>query len=202
MADRAKDHPNLSAMINAAFGALLLIALVAAGLYTYQTFDAQDDSMSPTINEGDYFLSSKHAYDFAPPQLGDVIVFTVPKLNVRSVRRVVGLPGDRVQMIGHHLTINGDYIGLAGGDGEYSETLPNGATYEVRVRQRHWNDYWTPQYLVPEGHYFVLGDNRDYSHDSRDMDNVGFVAKEDILGKVMWRFWDGARQQIDASNIN
>jgi signal peptidase I len=200
MAKRAKGHPNSSVMINATFGALLLIALVAAGLYAYQTFDAEDDSMSPTINKGDYFLSSKRAYDFTPPQLGDVIVFT--KLKVRSVRRVVGLPGDRVQMIGHHLAINGHIIGLAGGDGQYNETLPNGAAYEIRVRQRHWNDYWTPQYLVPEGHYFVLGDNRDNSTDSRDMDNVGFVAKENILGKVTWRFWDGTRQQMDASAIN
>jgi signal peptidase I len=202
MSNRAKDHPTPSVMINAAFGALLLIALVAAGLYAYESFDAQTNTMSPTMNEGDYFVISKRAYNVVNPQLGDVIVFTIPKWNIRSVGRVVGLPGHRIQMIEQSLTIDGQYIVRVGRDPEYSETLPNGAKYTVRAPEMGRNEYWTPQYLVPEGHYFVLGDNRDHSADSRDMDHVGFVAKESIVGKVTWRFWDGTRQQIDASAIN
>lgn len=186
-------------MINAAFGALLLIALVGASFYSYELFDAQTNTMNPTMKEGDYFLISKRVYDFSAPELGDVIVFTIPNWNLLSVGRVVGLPGQRIQMIGSSLTINGQYIVRVGLDPVYSETLPNGAKYTVRAPERAWNDSWTPQYLVPEGHYFVLGDNRDHSIDSRDMEHVGFVAKQDILGKVEWRVWDSARQRITAS---
>ena len=203
MANRARARAKSLAMNLAWCAALLLIGLVGAGLYTYELFDAQTNSMNPTMKEGDYFLISKRAYDSATPQLGDVIVFTIPNWNLRSVGRVVGLPGHRVQMIGSSLTINGQYIVRVGiADPEYSETLPNGAKYNVRAPQRGRNDYWTPQYLVPEDYYFVLGDNRDHSIDSRDMEHVGFIAKEDIIGKVQWRFWDSTRQQVDASAVN
>jgi signal peptidase I len=114
-------------MTNTAFGALLFVALVGAGLYTYEVFDAQTHSMSPTMNEGDYFLISKRAYDFETPQLGDVILFKIPDWDLWSVARVVGLPGHRVQMIGSSLTIDGQHIGRAGRDPEYTETLPNGS---------------------------------------------------------------------------
>lgn len=204
MASRAKGRASTSAKINIAFGAILLIGLVGASFYSYELFDAQTNSMRPTMNEGDYFLISKRAYNFAKPQLGDVIVFTIPRWNLQSVGRVVGLPGHRIQMIESSLTINGEYIVRVGAglDPEYSETLPNGAKYTVRAPSRPRNDSWTPQYLVPEGHYFVLGDNRDHSVDSRDMEHVGFIATEDVVGKVMWRFWDGTSQQFDASAVN
>jgi signal peptidase I len=202
MAKRAKDHPKPSVMINTMVGVLFFIALLAAGFYAYQPFDAQTNSMSPTINEGDYVLISKRAYAFATPQLGDVIVFTIPTWNLQSVGRVVGLPGDRIQMIGSSLTINGQYIGRAGKDTEYVETLPNGVKYNTRAPYVGRNDYWTPQYLVPQGHYFLLGDDRGHSTDSRDMGHIGFIAKDDIVGKAIWRFWDAGRQQVDIGAIN
>jgi signal peptidase I len=199
MANRAKARAKFLAVI--LFDIMLIVGLAGAWLYIYEPFDAQTNSMTPTINEGDHFLVSKRAYDFAAPQLGDVILFEIPSWDLWSVARVVGLPGHRVQMIGSSLTINGQYIGRAGRDPDYTETLPNGVKYDVRAPFRGRNDSWTPQYLVPDGHYFVLGDNRDHSIDSRDMEHVGFIAKEDILGKVQWRFWDGTRQQLDASVV-
>lgn len=189
-------------MILASCVAMLTIGLVVTRLYIYEPFDAQTNTMSPTINEGDTVLISKRAYEFGTPQLGDVIVFTIPNWNLLSVGRVVGLPGHRIQMIGQSLTIDGVSIIREGVDREYTETLPNGTRYKVLAPQLGWNEYWTPQYLVPEGHYFVLGDNRDHSADSRDMAHVGFIAKEDVIGKVQWRLWDGTRQQIDASAVN
>jgi signal peptidase I len=164
--------------------------------------------MSPTLNTGDYFLISERAYDDEKPRYGDVVVFNAPTLNAAYAKRIVALPGDRVQMVAGTLHLNGGAIpkqslsaavGGVGNGHQFVETLPGGKQYGTldMINSGPLDD--TAEYTVPPGHYFVVGDNRDNSTDSRG--EIGFVDRRDILGKVVLRFWDGTRHWIDDSKI-
>ncbi len=167
----------------------------------YQPFDMPSVSMMPTINEGDYFLVSLRAYGGHDPERGDLIVF---KTSQRPfVKRIAGIPGDRVQMIGGRFMLNGKAVPrrqvedfpIEGFDGktqavrQYLETLPSGRGYRTLdiIDGSNFDD--TQVFVVPPGHYFVMGDNRDNSDDSRG--SVGFVARGDIVGRVALKFVDG-----------
>ena len=142
---------------------------------------------------GDYFFISKTAYrNGQGPQAGDIAVFKYPAdLRIDYVKRVVGLPGDKIQMIKGILNINGvDY--LNGDDGKktfYRETLSNGRSYVIADMGNTDQDN-TEISVVPAGHYFTLGDNRDNSQDSRFLNKVGFVPAENFIGLVIFRFWN------------
>ena len=135
------------------------------------------------------------------PKRGDVAVFKLPTdTNIDYIKRVIGLPGDRIQMQGGVLYINGvavpkqrieDYVDsepLGEGGGapipQYLETLPNGVTYRVLDAIQDGESDTTQEYVVPEGHYFMMGDNRDNSQDSRYQNVVGFVPIENYVGRA------------------
>ncbi len=194
----------------------LLIALVLRVLL-FQPFTIPSASMEPNLYEGDYIVVSKwsygyskHSIPFSPPvfegrifgsapERGDVVVFKLPRDNRTDyIKRVVGLPGDRVQMIENVLHINGapvrDVV-VTGQDvtnmyGEMivtaEETLPGGRTFRIQDYGpgRDLDD--TPVFEVPAGHYFMMGDNRDNSVDSRvDASmGVGLVPAENLIGKA------------------
>ena len=195
----------------------LLIAFVLRVLL-FQPFTIPSASMEPNLYEGDYIVVSKwsygyskHAIPFSPPvfegrlfakqpQRGDIVVFKLPRDNKTDyIKRLIGLPGDRVQMIDNVLHINGapvQDVVISDRDAttmygmpiiQARETLPGGRTFTIQ-------DYGpgnaaddTPVFEVPEGYYFMMGDNRDNSIDSRfdqRTDGVGLVPAENLIGKA------------------
>ena len=135
------------------------------------------------------------------PKRGDVAVFKLPtNTEIDYIKRVIGLPGDRIQMRDGVLFINGeavkkerieDYVdnevlGEGGGHPipQYQETLPNGVTYRVLDQVLNGSADNTTEYIVPPEHYFMMGDNRDNSEDSRFLDAVGYVPIENYVGRA------------------
>jgi signal peptidase I len=211
----------------------IVIALFIRTFF-YEPFSIPSGSMIPTLLVGDYLFVSKFSYGysryslplglplfsgrvfFTSPHRGDVIVFKLPKdPSVDFIKRVIGLPGDRIQMKEGILYIDdqpvkrqrvGVYQDPASGATytEYMETLPNG--YQHPILQLPGNNYPldnTPVFTVPPDHYFMMGDNRDNSSDSRDPSSgVGYVPAENLVGRAVflffstngyahwWEFWD------------
>jgi signal peptidase I len=130
-----------------------------------------------------------------------VVVFKYPQDNSTDfIKRVIGLPGDRIQMIDDVLYLNGkpvprqqvaDYVGdLDGETGrwtQYRETLPGGKSYVTIDKYKDGPLDNTPLFVVPPDHYFMMGDNRDNSDDSREA--VGYVPAENLEGKALFRFF-------------
>src|SRR6202158_616036 len=183
----------------------LLIALVIR-TFLFQPFNIPSGSMKATLLVGDYLFVSKYSYGYSrfsvpfalipfsgrifgsEPQRGDIVVFKLPKDDSTDyIKRVIGLPGDRIQMKDGQLYINeqpvkrervADWV-PADGEGaglrvkRWRETLPNGVSYDN-----------TPVYQVPPGHFFMMGDNRDNSTDSRVLSAVGYVPYENLVGRA------------------
>jgi signal peptidase I len=199
--------------------AILLLVAFAIRTLLLQPFHIPSGSNEPNIMVGDYVFVSKSAYgysrysfpygvfDFAGrsggalPARGDMAVFRhAQNTDIDYIKRVIGLPGDRVQMKGGVLHINGEAAMLVSvtpgpaldtGDGGkfFRETLPGGHSYVVKDIDPDSSGDNTEEYLVPEGQYFTLGDNRDNSQDSRQS-QFGFIPAENFIGPVSFRFWN------------
>jgi signal peptidase I len=194
----------------------LIIALIIR-TFLFQPFNIPSGSMIGTLLVGDYLFVSKYSYGyshyslpFSPPlfsgrimgsepQRGDVAVFRLPRDDSTDyIKRVIGLPGDRIQMIDGLLHINGqpvkrerveDFVGQDDSPvvrriKRWRETLPNGVSYYALDREE--NGYYdnTQPYVVPPGQYFMMGDNRDNSTDSRAQSQVGYVPFENFVGRA------------------
>ena len=211
--------------------ALILALLIRT--FLFQPFSIPSGSMEDTLLVGDFLFVSKYAYGysrysipFSPdifgggrvfasePKRGDIIVFKWPGDNSTDyIKRLIGLPGDHIQMIDGLLYINGTPVERQLIDGDpnapsrarvlhYEETLPNGVSYEIRDSYNGSPLDNTQEFVVPEGHYFFMGDNRDNSADSRDpTSRVGYVPFENLIGRAeviffsvdegrkAWEFW-------------
>jgi signal peptidase I len=200
-----------------------LIALVVR-TFLFQPFSIPSESMVPTLLVGDYLLVEKYAYGysrhaipFSPPLFSgrvfskapardDVAVFKLPTdEGIDYIKRVIGLPGDTVQMIKGELFINGlkverkfvnsfvvrDIWGQNTVMNRYHETLPSASTSHIVIVRQDGEGFWnnTPVYRVPAGHYFMMGDNRDNSKDSRDMGAVGYVPVDNFVGRAVFLFF-------------
>lgn len=186
----------------AVLGLVFVALLAVTRIFFYQTFSIPSASNEPTLMVGDYVLVSK--YDYRPghlPQRGDMTVFRHPRNpGIDYVKRVIGLPGDHVQMIGGVLNINGvpvkmepvtlpDVFKADSSETFFRETLPDGPSYVIASLTDEGDADNTPDVLVPPGQYFVLGDNRDNSQDSRYTE-LGMIPEENFIGPVTLLFWN------------
>jgi signal peptidase I len=154
--------------------------------------------MSPTLLRGDYVLAERLADPFEGPNRGDVIAFELPKnRDLVFVRRLIGLPGDRIRVADGILHVNGEPVTresagtvvLESENGEveataYLEKSPGGRSYRVVEVSDHADLDDTPVYTVPPGHYFFMGDNRDRTLDGRNMSEVGFIPADHLIGRA------------------
>ncbi|BBK36845.1 signal peptidase I [Allostella sp. ATCC 35155] len=199
----------------------ILIALFVRTV-AFEPFNIPSGSMIPTLLVGDYLFVSKYSYGYSryslplglpllsgrvlssPPERGDVAVFKYPRDNKTDyIKRIVGLPGDRIQMRQGVLYINGtaverqrveDFAERSPFGGtmripQYIETLPNGRQHRILEITDNGPFDNTREYVVPAGHYFAMGDNRDNSADSRDPSAVGFVPAENLVGRAEFLFF-------------
>lgn len=214
MSDKAeKKQSALWENIKVIVQALLLAMVIRTVLF--QPFTIPSGSMMPTLLVGDYLFVNKFSYGyskysmpFSPnlfsgrifasePERGDIVVFRLPpNPDVDYIKRLVGLPGDRIQVTDGVLFINGkavpkqpdgtftsDYRLDPGSDVPvFRETLDNGVSYDTLDQVQNSRGDNTREFVVPEGHYFFMGDNRDNSLDSRF--DVGFVPAENLIGRA------------------
>ncbi len=199
--------------------------LIAFGVRTfaYEPFNIPSGSMVPNLLIGDYLFVSKFSYGYSQysfpfglipfegrvfedaPERGDVAVFRLPaNPSVDYIKRIIGLPGDRIQVIGGILHINGEPVertrledsvyvdqkGVTIASRQYREVLPNGRAYPIFERYGDQGPHDnTEEFTVPAGHYFAMGDNRDGSQDSRFQRAVGYVPAENLIGRAEFLFF-------------
>jgi signal peptidase I len=221
----ARDGGSVRRKATIVLACLLAILLVPGPLivrtFVAQPFKMPSGSMMPTMLIGDHFFVSKFAYGYtryslpfsppvfsgrklaAEPQRGDLVVFRLPRDEATDfVKRVVGMPGERIQMVGGELHINGqavkreradDFVYDEGGKTvrakRWRETLPNGVTYETLDLQDNGVLDDTPVFTVPADSYFMLGDNRDNSVDSRMPGQVGYIPADHLIGRISMIFY-------------
>ena len=201
---------------------LVYAILIAVLIRTFwvEPFKIPSGSMYPTLYVGDFLFVSKYTYGYSKhsfpfsmplfdgriwadePKQGDVVIFKYPQDNSTDfIKRVIGLPGDKIKLEKGRLFINGkqlpreeleDFVvrdakGNAERYHQYIETLPNGVKHKIlEVSDNEMEDN-VEELIVPEGHYFMMGDNRDRSDDSRV--SVGFVPFENLVGRARFLFF-------------
>ena len=212
----SETKEEISELAKTAIIAVLLALIIRT--FLYEPFNIPSGSMLPTLLVGDYLFVSKPAYGYSrhsfpfglasfegrmaekEPQRGDVIVFKLPtNPSIDYIKRLIGMPGDTIQMRQGRLYINGERVereavGYVEDDNnpdltmrplmEYIETLPGGIMHRIYEESDNGNLDNTKVFTVPPRHYFMMGDNRDNSQDSRVQSLVGFVPFENLVGRA------------------
>lgn len=216
-----KEPESPGDLAKTAFIAILLAMVIRT--FLFEPFNIPSGSMVPNLLVGDYLFVSKYSYGYSKhsfplsaggfegrfgnnnlPERGDVAVFKLPtNTSIDYIKRVVGLPGDKIQVIGGQLYINNKAVpremlglkeytndyGVTAEVIEYMETLPNDILHLMYELDDYQDLDNTKEYIVPEGHYFMMGDNRDNSQDSRVISQVGFVPLENFVGRAEFIFF-------------
>lgn len=215
-----EEKESIGEVARSGFIAILLAIIVRT--FLFEPFNIPSSSMVPNLLVGDYLFISKYSYGYSRhsfpfgiaefegrinaklPNRGDVIVFKLPtNTSVDYVKRLIGLPGDTIQMIGGRLYINDELVkreakgmveyqkesGVNAKVMEYVETLPGGTEHTIYEESDQGPLDNTEKYRIPEGHYFMMGDNRDNSQDSRVQNLVGYVPYDNLEGRAEFLFF-------------
>ena len=215
-AEESKSGSGFRSLFVTVFWALVIAFLLR--VFVFQPFTIPSASMEPNLIEGDYIITSKYSVGYgryaadplpfpvsngrlfaSEPRRGDVIVFKPKGIKKHYIKRLVGLPGDKIQMIAGILYINDepstlqDSAAVMPEDAEFAmakakvETIPGESQHFIYDHITNNGADNTDVYIVPRGHYFMIGDNRDHSGDSRFttfQGGIGFVPAENIIGKA------------------
>ena len=228
---KRRDRGGLGETIRTVVYAVLIALVIRT--FAYEPFNIPSESMLPTLLVGDYLFVSKYSYGYSryslpwglplfegrlwqsEPRRGDVAVFKLPSDNSTDyIKRIVGLPGDRIQMRDGKLFINDqsvvkvradDFIYERNGQRfrvpRFVETLPDGPRHDTLDFIAAGEHDTTQEFVIPAGHYFAMGDNRDNSLDSRARGGVGMVPAANLVGRAeflffstdgsarLWEFW-------------
>lgn len=200
------------------FPVILIVLIIRS--FIVEPFRIPSGSMIPTLLPGDFILVSKFSYGIrlpvthqqvlgnGAPERGDVAVFRYPKNPAQDyIKRVIGLPGDRIGFSNGHLLINGEPVprepdGLYRTEDDFGAQLYTEQIGDLEYHIVQHGSYGRPEaeYQVPEGHYFMVGDNRDRSSDSRIW---GFVPEDYLVGQafLIWMSWDMNNNNVNWSRI-
>ena len=220
-----KNMTNPKKETPSSFFKTLVVALLCAGFVRslfFEPFHIPSSSMKPNLLIGDYIFVAKYSYGYSrysfpfginffdgrifksTPKRGDVVVFRLPsEPNINYVKRLIGLPGDQIQMREGTLYINDQEVkkvfneNFTDDNGEkikqFLETLPEGKIVQTLDEKTNSQQDSTGIYEVPQGSYFMMGDNRDNSQDSRFLSQVGYVPEENLVGRATLIFFSNAK---------
>ncbi|RLA07153.1 MAG: signal peptidase I [Gammaproteobacteria bacterium] len=219
--DYDAKQPKIFEYAQSFFPILLLVLIIRS--FLVEPFRIPSGSMLPTLLIGDFILVNKFSYgirvpvinkkivDISDPKRGDVAVFKYPQdPSLNYIKRVIGLPGDKIIYKNKQITVNGQLIKLSDeqeysppdgshktGQKQYEEHL-TGIKHNILLNQSVDNKSY--EYVVPVGSYFVMGDNRDNSSDSRFW---GYVPAENLVGKafMIWMSWDSYNTTVMLGRI-
>jgi signal peptidase I len=204
--EKALGEPAVVEYAKSFFPVLLLVFVLRS--FIVEPFQIPSESMLPNLEVGDFIAVSKFSYgirlplvnakvfDVGDPQRGDVMVFFPPDIDKYYIKRVIGLPGDRIRYVNNVLHINGErvpheFVAARPSDPGYvlAREILGEESYLIRKSTYDGPRPVDGSWVVPEGHYFMMGDNRDNSADSRTW---GVVPEENIVGKAfaIWMHWE------------
>lgn len=196
---RADAHPNQNKRAMKEifeWGKAIAIAVVLVFIirqFLFSPFIVDGRSMEPSFESNERVIVNLLVYRFGEPKFGDVVVFNVPEQDRRFIKRIIGVPGDRILIDGDQLFINDRLVTEPYLASAIRESLENGETYNgIGGRFDFPNDYETDN-IVPEDKYFVLGDNRSDSTDSRI---IGYINKDEMIGRADVIFWPMTKVQL------
>jgi signal peptidase I len=221
--ERLRRQPTVVEYARSFFPVILAVLVLRS--FVVEPFRIPSGSMMPTLVTGDFILVNKYTYglrlpvlhteiaDFGDPGRGDVMVFRYPEdPSVDYIKRVVGVPGDTIEYRDRHLYINGEAVEMDY-QGRYDEGGAGSAMTGARIYREQYGEGLDHEILleeignnrevrtrVPEGHYFVMGDNRDNSRDSRYW---GFVPDDHVVGRafLIWMNWDSVEGSVRLERI-